>query len=140
MKGKVSFDFDSTLDKPEVQKYAKNLINRGYEVWIVTSRFDDKNITDEHPSWMKKGNFWKDNNDLREVAEKVGIPSERIVYTNMKSKSTFLKGKDFIFHLDDDEVELEEIEKIPNTVGVNVWDNPQWKEECENILKSNLST
>lgn len=35
---KVSFDFDDTLSKPKVQEYAKELINRGIEVYIVTAR------------------------------------------------------------------------------------------------------
>ena len=37
-KGKVSFDYDSTLDRKDVQRFAKKLIDAGYEVWIVTSR------------------------------------------------------------------------------------------------------
>ena len=36
MKGKVSFDFDSTLDRKDVQRFAKQLIDDGYEVWIKT--------------------------------------------------------------------------------------------------------
>ena len=35
---KVSFDFDSTLDRKDVQQFAKELVNDGVEVWIVTSR------------------------------------------------------------------------------------------------------
>ena len=38
---KVSFDFDGTLSRKDVQEYAKSLVNSGLEVWIVTSRFDD---------------------------------------------------------------------------------------------------
>ena len=39
---KVSFDFDSTLSRKDVQSFAKELVDRGLEVWIVTSRFDDE--------------------------------------------------------------------------------------------------
>lgn len=38
---KVSFDFDSTLDKPYVQDYAQSLINRGIDVYVITSRYDE---------------------------------------------------------------------------------------------------
>jgi hypothetical protein len=38
---KISFDFDSTLDRKLVQDFAYSLIKRGYEVWILTSRFED---------------------------------------------------------------------------------------------------
>ena len=37
---KVSFDFDSTLSKESVRKYAANLIAIGIEVHIVTSRYE----------------------------------------------------------------------------------------------------
>ena len=39
---KVSFDFDGTLSRKDVQNFAKSLVNTGYDVWIVTSRFDDE--------------------------------------------------------------------------------------------------
>ena len=39
---KVSFDFDGTLSRKDVQKLAKELVSEGHEVWIVTSRFSDE--------------------------------------------------------------------------------------------------
>ena len=38
MKKKVSFDFDECLDEYEVQEYCRELIKRGYDVWICTAR------------------------------------------------------------------------------------------------------
>jgi len=40
---KVVFDYDDTLSIPSIQEYAKMLIEKDVEVWIVTSRFDDVN-------------------------------------------------------------------------------------------------
>lgn len=42
---KVSFDFDGTLEPPIVQQYAKELIEKGIEVWVVTSRSKNKKGT-----------------------------------------------------------------------------------------------
>ena len=39
---RVSFDMDSTLDIPSIQEYAKMLVEKGIEVWIVTSRYDSE--------------------------------------------------------------------------------------------------
>jgi len=44
---KVSFDFDGTLSKKDVQKFAKELVEEGHEVWIVTSRFSNEAVADK---------------------------------------------------------------------------------------------
>jgi len=127
---KVSFDFDSTLDREDVQEFAKLLIDRGYEVWITTSRFDTKTA-------LEKGWWWveKNNQELYRVAEDCGIPKENISFTAMIDKIKFLEGKDFLFHLDDDEIELEMIEESDDKC-IGVWvEKKDWKEVCENILK-----
>jgi len=38
---KVSFDFDGTLEFKNVQDYAKQLLDEGVEVWVVTTRWDE---------------------------------------------------------------------------------------------------
>lgn len=128
---KVSFDFDGTLARRDVQNYAKELVNRGLEVWIVTSRFSTE-------SALKKGWHWieKQNQELYEVAEKCGIKKENIKFTDQVDKIVFLKGKNFKFHLDDDEIELmlifESDEKcIPLNVG-----HSDWCEHCETVIES----
>jgi restriction endonuclease Mrr len=40
-KYKISFDFDSTLDREDVQEFAKELVEKGHDVWITTSRFSN---------------------------------------------------------------------------------------------------
>ena len=127
---KVSFDFDSTLSRKDVQEFAKQLVNEGHEVWIVTSRFDDE-------SAMKKNWHWIEgqNQKVFEVAEYCGIKPEHIKFTCMQSKSIFLKDKGFVFHVDDDGIELMEIlESGDQCFPVNV-DHFEWKETCINKLK-----
>ena len=121
----VSFDFDGTLDKEMVQLYAQELVRRGVNVWIVTSRY-------------KAGTVYRPkvgppNADLYRIAKKVGIPEDRIIFTEMKPKWKFFKNKGFIFHLDDQFTELDSIGKHTETVPINVG-NASWMGACEKLL------
>ena len=135
---KVSFDFDSTLSRKDVQKFAKQLVDEGHEVWIVTSRFSDEAAKEKKWHWIEG-----QNERLFDVAEECGIKKENIQFTCMESKSYFLEGKGFIFHLDDDDIELMDILENNRHTGdkchpVHV-DHFEWKETCQNILKKNLA-
>lgn len=127
---KISFDFDSTLTRPDVQEFAKQCIESGHEVWLVTSRQDTE-------SALQRGHHWVEhqNNQLFEVAEQVGIDANRIVFTSHQPKIEFLAGKEFAIHIDDDIEELLDIKisKDP-CVGVNV-EYFEWKEITEKLLK-----
>lgn len=125
---KISFDFDSTLDRDDVQSFAKELINEGVEVWIITSRFSPEQAIKK---WANKS--W--NNDLFEVADKLGISRDHIAFTAMQNKSEFIKNKDFIFHLDDDWVENEFINEETKTIGISHFGNKNWKNDCRETLK-----
>jgi len=107
---KVSVDFDKTLSKNNVQNYIKKLLKEGIEVWVTTARFDDEMVKTHSPH--------HNNDRLWEVINKLGIPHERVYFTNMELKADYLDNKDFIFHLDDDVIELEFIEKT-NVVGID---------------------
>jgi len=120
---KVSFDFDSTLTRKDVQLFAKELIDRGFEVWIVTSRFG----FGQEPT-----KTW--NDDLFKVASEIGIPQEHIHFTCITNKSEFLKDKDFLFHLDDDNIELEFIKEETDVEPIYLFGNKDWKNDCEKIL------
>jgi hypothetical protein len=135
---KVSFDFDHTLSRKDVQTFAKQLVDDGHEVWIVTSRFSDEAAKEKKWHWIEG-----QNQKLFDVAEDCGIKKENIQFTCMESKSVFLKDKGFIFHLDDDDIELMDIfESNKFDQGkcfpVHV-DHFEWKETCQNILNKNLA-
>ncbi len=126
---RVSFDYDATLSRKDVQEFAKKLVSKDIEVWIVTSRFDDEIAKEKAWWWIKD-----QNNNLFEVADECGIRRENIKFTNMESKSIFLKDKGFTFHLDDDYIELLDIlESGDKCLPVNV-DHFEWKETCLNAL------
>lgn len=111
---KVSFDFDATLSRDAIQIYARDLVRKGYEVWIVTTRHQDH-----------------DNTDLIEVAHWCGIKLTNIHFTNGKLKWEYLKDKGFVFHIDDDWMELNYIRDNTDVIQISSFGNPDWKEDCE---------
>jgi hypothetical protein len=126
---KVSFDFDSTLSRDDVQEFASELIDLGFDVWVVTSRFDDKIANEKNWWWIEKN-----NKELYDVCEKLNIPKENIVFTEMVDKINFLKDKGFLFHLDDDELEIELIKESGDSCK-GIWvELKDWKEKCKMIF------
>ena len=119
---RISIDFDGTLDKASVQRYVLSLIERGYEVWIVTSR-DSEKLGD--PSY---------NDDLFEVAKQLGIPRNQIKFTNQELKYLFFKEHDFYIHLDDYHVEIKRINQETKTIGLSM--RGQWINKFERLLKN----
>jgi pyruvate-formate lyase-activating enzyme len=101
---KVSFDFDGTLSRKDIQEFTKFLVKEGHEVWIVTSRFDDKTATERAWWWIKD-----QNESLFKVAKECAINKNNIVFTCSETKIKFLEGRGFDFHLDDDDIELLDI-------------------------------
>jgi hypothetical protein len=130
---KVSFDFDHTLSRKDVQLFAKQLVDDGHEVWIVTSRFSDEVAKEKKWHWIEG-----QNQKLFDVAEECGIKKENIQFTCMESKSVFLKDKEFIFHLDDDDIELMDILESKDICRPIHVDHFEWKETCQDILKKSL--
>tara|TARA_R110000851_G_scaffold47424_1_gene115129 strand:- start:74965 stop:75330 length:366 start_codon:yes stop_codon:yes gene_type:complete len=93
---KISFDFDSTLSRDDIQQIADDFIMRGHDVHITTSRHESN-------KWVQPN--LTHNHDLFKIAEELGIPMESIHFTEMKDKVEFLEG--FDMHFDDDEFEID---------------------------------
>ena len=127
---KVSFDFDSTLDRQDVQRFAKELVKAGHEVWVVTSRCTTEYATEKGWHWVDK-----QNRKLFRVADNIGIKREHIVFTNHVSKSESIKDKGFVFHLDDDVDELMDIIATKDPCKpINV-DHFEWEMDCRKIIE-----
>jgi len=123
---KVSFDYDGTLALPAVEEFAKELVDQGYDVWVVTSRVGDDNLDKSFQPW--KTPDW--NRDLWDTCLNVGIPKSKVVFTSFVDKIEFLKGKNYIFHLDDDLYELTAImESKDGCMPLNVG-HSDWKINC----------
>lgn len=121
----VTFDFDSTLSHKIVQDFAKSLILKGFEVWVLTSRYDEihKHKYRHNPT----------NEDLYKVTDRLGIERTKIRFQCMRPKAEYLFGTNVIWHLDDDYVEVNEINSKTDTKGIDV-NQKGWKKECKSIL------
>lgn len=129
---RVSFDFDGTLEHIPKQEYAQELIEREIEVWIVTSRFEDPA---SYKSYYQAYNEVQHiHSDLYEIADKLKIPRNRIIFTNMEDKWPIIKNHNFIWHVDDDWTENRLILNNTKTKAINALVST-WKNKCERILK-----
>ena len=114
---KISFDFDSTLTEVINQKLANKFISEGHEVWITTSR-----LSSDHG--RSKGWPWiiTQNETLFKLAEEIGIPEDKIKFTegDYKWKSLYT----FDIHFDDDILEIELInQNLADCCGVLILKN-----------------
>jgi len=129
MINKASIDFDDTLDRLDVQEFARYLVGKGWDVYIVTCRPDKyigKYIGQERP-----------NNDyVYEVAKWCGIKEENIIFLGGgKDKIEYLSGERFIFHIDDSPDELMRIRESDDDcypISVDYYD---WKEHLKEKFK-----
>lgn len=124
---KISFDFDGVLSIPSVQDYAKGLINRGFELWVTTSRYDESN--------KHKFIYSPTNEDLFTVCDDLGIPRDRIIFTNMTIKFKYLDNS-FILHIDDQFMELKYIELNTSIKPIYVGMGNDWRKDCEDVINT----
>jgi hypothetical protein len=110
-KMKISFDFDSTLTKPVIQRLAETLLDAGCDVWILTSRLNDTWYYDDG-SILKCTGY---NYDIRRVAEEIGIPENKILYSEGNLKVDLYLRHNFDLHYDDS---IKEVKAINNAGGV----------------------
>lgn len=113
---KISFDFDGTLSEKPMQDLAKSMVEKGYDVYITTTRHSKP--------WP--GYHYK-NDAVFAVADMVGISKEQIRFTEGEDKYKFLKG--FNVHFDNDQYEVSMINEHPGCgIGLlfndKMWLNP----------------
>lgn len=117
---KVSFDYDGTLELKEVQEYALQLLRESHELWIVTMRHEQRQ---------------QGNQDLFDVAESLGIPTDQVIFTNGGLKYHFFEENEgFAFHLDDCKWQIDHIVDSKCTVGVFFEVDNEWESECKSVL------
>lgn len=125
MKQIVTFDFDNTLSRKDVQEYAKSLIERGKDVWVLTSRYDElhKHLYTPNPT----------NEDLYRVTDGLGIPRDKIRFQCMRPKAEYLARTKVCLHIDDDFFELDNINLSTSTRAISV-DDSDYIMLCESYL------
>ena len=127
---KVSIDFDGTLSQPQVQEFAKELLDAGIDVWVVTTRYDENHLHKyamDYPPTLE---------DLWEVVERLGIPRWKVRFTNMEWKYTYLCDTEFVWHLDDNDHEIRRA--LYNKCGVRMIqvNSDDFKSKCLHIIQS----
>jgi len=126
---KVSFDFDDTLTLKNVQDYAKDLIKKGIEVHVVTSRYEDP----------KQYTFECNHDDLFTIIKEIGIDKKNVHFTNFTFKHKFFKNNtDFIWHLDDNYQEKYAMGSSGcKTICVLHKDGEYFENKCDELLNIN---
>lgn len=114
---RVSFDFDGTLTRPDIQAFAKGLSSKGLEVWICTNRFQDNG----------------GNDDLIKIARDVGVA--HVKFCGYEDKWKFFKQHYFLFHLDDNFQIAKDIDEKTDTIGICMFGNSLWRLRCTDLLK-----
>ncbi|ALU27243.1 hypothetical protein HX057_07365 [Myroides odoratimimus] len=122
---RVSFDFDGTLTEAEVAQYAKELTNKGIDVFIITGRYNEL---------LCAMNGGGSNDDLFLLADKIGITHKHIIFTNRADKSYTIGGSGLIWHLDDDLNALNDINRYSDVKGIWIGED-NWKEQCDKLIK-----
>ena len=128
---KVSFDFDNTLSLENVQQYAKELIDKGIIVYIVTAR---QPIVGAY----EYAGYIFDNLALFAIADKLGIKRENIFFCSGNLKANyFLEHPEFIWHLDDDLNEIISIGRHTKVHGIQVGVD-DWMDKCDELINKYL--
>ncbi len=134
---KVSFDYDETLSEEKVEYFARELVDFGYDVYIITARPSDEQWLKSFNGALVTSNF---NDDIWETCERINIPKEKVIFTAYSDKIDFIKDKGFIFHLDDSELELKLISDSDDScVPINV-KNKDWETQCRNLIGISIET
>jgi hypothetical protein len=95
----VSFDFDDTLSTAKGQEKAKQLLTENYRVLIITARQS------------------KDNKEVFDVADKLGIRRSDIYFTNGANKWSVVKRLGVAIHYDNNQEQIDLINKMTKTEG-----------------------
>lgn len=119
---KISFDFDETLDREDVQKYCLYLQSKDIEIFVTTSRCDEKYLPQSS------------NKDMFNLCDKLNIPRNNIILCNYYDKYETIGDKGFLWHLDDSQDEISLLNIYTNIKGIDVTKDG-WREECESYLK-----
>ena len=110
---RISFDFDGTLwdefggvpnpQKEEIIKICKNYIMMLHDVYIITKRwgpeFKNEGLKNEHLI-------------VYQVADMIGIPREKVIFTNRMFKADKIKEMLIETHFENSEVEVKMVEKL----------------------------
>ena len=97
---RISFDYDGVLSTDKGKEMAIKAIQENNEVWILTARKESE------------------NEDVFSTAKKLGIPRHHIIFTNGKDKWSFVMRHKINVHYDNNQEQIDKINKNTLTKGV----------------------
>jgi len=100
---RCSYDFDGTLSRPDIQLYALYDVMTNKEVYILTKR----GINENEPHGPQ---------EVLEVANKIGIPFDRVIFTSGGRKVDYINQFDIQLHYDDEPDEVMDMRKNTNAI------------------------
>jgi hypothetical protein len=138
MKPKISFDFDGTLETKEMQEFAKELIAKGYDICILTTRYSDPTNYQWAKSNPERASHLHD--ELFAIAKELGITE--INFTEYKWKTGFVDELGIDIHIDDnyrDEVFVINYKNRAKAVEFCSWTPQATREEVYALIDSYIS-
>ena len=97
---RVSFDFDGTLETKRGQEIAIKELEAGNDVWVITAR----DISDSRP--------------VLKLADTLGIPHSKVVFTNGEDKWKYMIRYRIAKHYDNNAEQIKKINKHTDTKGI----------------------
>ena len=134
---RVSFDFDGCIgDNRKIQQYAQQLMSRGVEVHITTTRWDRtcKFCAPEYYRLYQNNMYF----GVLKLAHRLGIPFSNVHFTNYTWKGEWLRANhhDFLWHLDDNAKDEGQFWGQTKTHLVDCM-RGHWKIQCEKLIYEN---
>lgn len=126
---KISFDFDGTLEddfdntinpqKEEIQSILKEYLKSNNDVYIITKRYSPEN--------SNNGKI-NEHIDVYRMAVDLGIPGNKIIFTNRTLKSEIIRLLGIDIHFENSQYEVDEILKYTDKVKVVLITDPYWRD------------
>lgn len=98
----VAFDFDGVLDNVRIQALVRKFKNKNCQVWVITARKDNE---------FNRG-------ILKPIIDKLFISFSNVVFCNEKSKIEVLQTINADLYIDNENLELNDINKNTDTIGL----------------------
>lgn len=97
---KISFDYDGTLSTERGKNLAARTIQAGNEVYIITAR---------HKA---------DGAPVYAAADKLGIPADRVIFTEGRDKYETVAALGINLHYDNNKDQVDKINKLTNSASI----------------------
>lgn len=97
---KISFDYDGTLSTERGKNLAARTIQAGNEVYIITGR--------------RKA----DGAPVYAAADKLGIPADRVIFTEGRDKYETVAALGINLHYDNNKEQVDKINKLTNSGAI----------------------